>query len=259
MRVFLSNLVSGAVSAPQINSTASLAPFENAGFFYQPQFNKPLSEVSLDELAEARPRVHRAIARRVPGFIFIKTHHLLGNHRGTPTITPEVTAAAIYLVRNPLDIVVSYSAFRAIGIDTTIGLLNQPGRMLPKSKSTSYQLIGSWSENVESWTRNSPRGLLIVRYEDILDDPLAEFTRIVRFLRMDASDEAIARAQELSAFTILRDVEESFGFNERPSTTKNFFRSGRKDEWKDVLTPAQISKIVEPNIQLMRQFGYWKY
>jgi len=192
-----------------------------------------------------------------PGFVFVKTHYLLGNHRGTMTITPDATAAAIYLVRNPLDIAVSYSDFRARDIDATIKLMNLSGRILPRSKSTSYQLIGSWAENVESWTRTPHKQLLIVRYEDLLDDPLTGFIRMVRFLRMNVSDEAVERAQKLSAFSVLKEMEQTHGFVERPKETKNFFRSGRKDEWKQRLTSAQISKIVNPNYQLMRRFGYW--
>jgi hypothetical protein len=257
VRVFFNNLVNEAVDLKSINDARYLAPFENAGYFYQPHFSKPLSEVSDDELAKARPRVHRAIAAMAPGFVFIKTHYLLGNHRGTMTITPDATAAAIYLVRNPLDIAVSYSEFRGREIDATIKLMNLSGRMLPRSKSTSYQLIGSWAENVESWTRTPHERLLIVRYEDLLEDPLTGFKRIVNFLRMNASDEAVERAQKLSSFSVLKEAEELEGFVERPRETKSFFRSGRKDEWKERLTSKQVSEIVDPNYQLMRRFGYW--
>ncbi len=204
MRVFLNNLVNEAVEPKDINGISYLAPFENAGVFYQPQFSRPLSEVSIRELAQARPRVHRAIAALAQGFVFLKTHHLLGEHGGTLTITPDVTAAVVYLVRNPLDIAVSYSEFRGRDVDATIKLMNLSGRILPRSKSTSYQLIGSWAENVESWTRKPHKRLLIVRYEDLLENPLTEFKRIVRFLRMKVTDEAIERAQQLSAFPVLR-------------------------------------------------------
>src|SRR5690606_31582622 len=130
----------------------------------------PVEQASVPELAALRPRVHRAAANLVPGFLFLKTHAMLARHGGTPTITPEVTAWAIYLVRNPLDVVVSFSAYAGWSIEETIAMLNERGYMLPRVKGRSYVPVGSWSENVIGWSRPNPH-VHLLRYEDMLADP----------------------------------------------------------------------------------------
>ena len=53
--------------------------------------------------------MHENIARKARGVAYVKTHSMLVDSAGTPMITRAVTAGGIYIVRNPLDVVVSYS------------------------------------------------------------------------------------------------------------------------------------------------------
>src|SRR5689334_10026620 len=99
MRTFLTNLVLGA-TAPEINSLADIAPDENLGRFHQPLLDKPISKASLEELAAIRPLAQRRLAASVDGFQFLKTHTSLTTQFGHPAIAQDVTAGAIYIVRN---------------------------------------------------------------------------------------------------------------------------------------------------------------
>jgi hypothetical protein len=173
-------------------------------------------------------------------------------------VTPEATAGAVYLVRNPLDIAVSYSDFRQRTIDETIRLMNMKGRLLERPANGSYQLVGSWSENVDSWTRKAGERIHMVKYEDLIDDPKTHFTAITRFLRMDASEEQIEKALANSSLSVLRRLEKSKGFKERPRETLEFFRAGRKDQWQKRLTTGQVSAVVSSHLQTMLKFGYWQ-
>jgi hypothetical protein len=200
--------------------------------------------------------VHRAIAASTKDFLFLKTHSLLGNHLGTPTITRGVTAGAIYLVRNPLDVAVSYSAFMNKSLEQTIEIMNRPGAILPRPPRASYQLTGSWSENVQTWTRRPHDRLLVIRYEDLIDDARREFERIVKFLRMDVSRETIEAAEASSSFETLRNMELKIGFGERPTSAKAFFRVGGKNQWQERLNDDQLSKLIRANATMMTKFGY---
>ena len=56
-------------------------------------------------------------------------------------------------------------------------------------------------------------------------------------------------------FNNLKKLEEKNGFDEATKHSK-FFRSGTSNQWKDVLTNAQV-KLIEKNLKsLMKYFNY---
>ena len=57
----------------------------------------------------------------------------------------------------------------------------------PTSAQHAGEIWGSWSENVASWTTDQPPVIKVVRYEDLLDDPIGNFTAIAEHLRFGAS------------------------------------------------------------------------
>ena len=67
-----------------------------------------------------------------------------------------------------------------------------------------------------------------------------------RLRRKDEADEARR----------LREQEEKAGFKERPDEAERFFRDGRAGQWKEVLTSAQVARIVDANKEQMERFGY---
>ncbi len=255
MRSFLARAVLGEEGS--LNRLWSIAPDEHYGTFYQPLLQRPIAEAGVAELAAVRPRAQAQLARSVEGFQFLKTHAMYVRHAGTPTINAEVTAGAIYLVRNPLDVVVSYSAFRNRDYDTTIEVVNQAGHLLPRNPRHSYVPVGSWSENVTSWTRKPSEGLLVLRYEDLLADPVSHFGRAITFLRMRLAPGALDEAVAATSFERLKSEEEESGFVERPNVTEQFFRRGEADQWRTELSERQIAAIVRPNRVAMTAMGYW--
>jgi hypothetical protein len=61
----------------------------------------------------------------------------------------------------------------------------------------------------------------------------------------------------LSSFTRLKAQEQAKGFRERPpQADQDFFREGRAGQWKNVLTEAQIARLVHDHAEQMRRFGY---
>ena len=256
MRAFLTSLSSKGGAVP-LDDLQEIAPDDNHGSFFAPFMSKPLPAASLEDFARARPLAHRAMAEAAEGRLFLKTHSMVTRHLGTPTITPDVTAGAVYIIRNPLDVAVSYSAFRDRSIDATIELMAQRGRAPSRPSHGSYQLPGSWSENVESWTRKANPGLLVVRYEDMLDTPEQTFGKVASFLKMGASADEVGAAIASTRFSVLREAEAKTGFGERPPQAKAFFRSGRAGEWREQLSDEQVSRIVTTHGAQMRRFGYW--
>src|SRR5262249_40402331 len=156
------------------------------------------------------------------------------------TINFEVTAGAIYVVRNPLDVAIS-SAHHAGGpIDDAIDRMAATDVESTGTDKAVYEVLGSWSQHVWSWTRNPHRALRVVRYEDMLTDPLKEFEAMAQHLLLPSSPRRVQQAIESASFARLQAQEKANGFRERPpSADANFFREGRAGQWREVLTAEQ--------------------
>jgi hypothetical protein len=96
----------------------------------------------------------------------------------------------------------------------------------------------------------------VVRYEDMLADPIAEFTKVVAHLKIDADPARIAKAVGFSSFETLRTMERETGFDEKPAAAGAFFRAGRKDQWRSALTEGQVRRVVARHRAQMARFGY---
>ena len=59
---------------------------------------------------------------------------------------------------------------------------------------------------------------------------------------------------ETTGFQELKSQERKFGFTEAQSG--NFFRSGKKNQWKNVLNNEQINKLENKFRDFMNKFGY---
>ena len=256
LRAFLHNLLAPSDESYDINALDRFSLVDNNHHLFDPLIDKPLEDHSLEEIARLRPQVHEKIARHAEGVAYVKTHNMLVDSAGTPMITPAFTAGGIYIVRNPLDVVVSYSHHLDRSIDETIDIFNRDGQLIEGDNINVYSVQGSWRQNVTSWTLRPHPSLHVVRYEDLHLNAEKTFGDIARFLRIKATTSALKKAIAGASFEKLKAQEEHAGFVEKAKTSKTFFRSGTSGQWKEVLSDAQRQRIVEANSEVMQRFGY---
>jgi hypothetical protein len=218
---------------------------------------EPDNSVHRSEIAATRHAVHAQVADATHGLIFVKTHNALVMDRGHATVNFAATAGAVYIVRNPLDVAISYAHHGGWPIDAAIEHMSMTDAENDGSDTAVYEVHGSWTQHVWSWTRNAHRALHVMRYEDMLAEPAGTFAALARHLLIDFTPQQLEGAIERSSFARLRAQETERGFRERPpSADGNFFREGRAGQWKDVLTPAQVARVVSDHGEQMRRFGY---
>jgi hypothetical protein len=260
VRVLLHNLLRGMSEpnseAMDINRLDESAASEILGAPYARLLGKPVSEASEREIAELRPCVQARLAASRPQPFLVKTHLCLCNEWQTPTINLDATLAAVYIVRSPLDVAISYAHHSGISIDATIAGMAASGFRAPGTSNNVYIVLGSWSENVASWIGLDKRPVHMLRYEDLLTNPLRPLTTLARFLGLEPDDDQLKAAIAKSSFAEMCRQEAENGFKERPLTAKAFFREGRAGQWRDVLTPAQIAEIIRAHEPMMQRFGY---
>ncbi|MGE0735805.1 MAG: sulfotransferase domain-containing protein [Alphaproteobacteria bacterium] len=255
-RNFLHNLLRPGEDTQNINKMHQLTTYEIAGHWYDGLVGKPIEECSTEDIAKVRMQAQQRIANDTDGLVFVKTHNALVRDHGVSLINTAITAGAIYVVRNPLDVAISYSHHLNATIDVTIERMNQPGVHTNNHKNVVYEVVGSWTQNVHSWTRREHQALHIMRYEDMLADPEKTFGKLCEFLLLQPKRAELLGAIEKSSFNRLKEQEDKEGFHEKPKDAKRFFREGRAGVWKEHLSEEQVRNIVAANREQMKRFGY---
>ena len=218
---------------------------------------KPVIQTDMKEIVTARPKVQEAMVREAgPGVLPLKTHSFLGRVFDTPLINLGISVGAIYLVRNPLDVAVSLAPYLRLPLDLTIRTMAATLTAPPPTDRLTPEIWGSWSENVRSWTTEPPPVIKVLRYEDMLADPVAVGTAIAEHMRIGASPAEIGEAVAASSFERAAREERAGGFAELPVGTERFFRVGQAGQWRGALTPAQVDMVVEAHAEQMERFGY---
>ena len=259
-RVFLTNLrriVDGDVRDLELNRLDDqFSILDVSSHLYREALGRPPLSATPAEIAAIRPRVLRSIVERANGLVLLKTHNANAVVYGVRFIPPELSAGAIYVVRNPLDVAISSADFRRISIDKAIAEIGSSGFSADTTSNQVYSLFGSWSENVATWTAVDDPALLVVRYEDMAARPIETFGRIADHILLKRTPEQLAEAIEQSSFDRLRGLEEKSGFRERPEGVDHFFRVGKPGQWREILTAAQVDRVVNDHREQMTRFGY---
>lgn len=257
MRIFLLNLLRDKDEPLDINKMASLSPIDAGRVWYEPDARAPLDRLPEPELAKLVPLGHKRITALRPDPILVKTHNFFGSWHGVPLHTPAVSAGAIYVVRNPLDVAGSvYGHFGMSDLDRAIAYIANENMGARLSAERMPEFYRSWSGHVRSWTEKPSPKILVVRYEDLVSSPEKEFARVVRFLGIPAEQAKIARAIRFASFDQLKKQESERGFVEKPDGAASFFREGRSGGWQERLSPEQVARIIADHREQMARFDY---
>lgn len=222
------------------------------------------SEMRDDEIARLRPLVDeqlemanstsdsRSRPRKIHDALFVK-------EGGPPIVSPRATAAAIYLIRDPRDVAVSYAHHMGRPVEEVVKVMSDAGAHSNRAGTVTRQLpqiLGTWSSHVEGWLDHQLFPVLLVRYEDMIDDPVTQLARVTDLLNHNTTPDELAAAVAASSFDNLQAQEATTGFREAMSPDRPFFRQGMAGSWRKEL-PAELARIIErDHARVMERFGY---
>jgi len=257
MRAFLHNLLRDPNESYDINKITDFSAGDSSINLYQSQTSKPWQEWKPVDVMRMKRGAQLSLCAWRRDDTFVKTHNASIKFLGYPLIYPDLTAGAIYIVRNPLDVCISATHHYGCDIDRAIELLELSSTGSNTNEKMVLEVYRSWSQHVDSWTSQARPGLIVVRYEDMLKSPIKTFSELVGFMGLKAPRARIERAIERSSFKALRSQEEEKGFKEKSPAAQKFFREGRSGQWRDVLTQSQIDRVILQHKEQMQRFGYW--
>jgi hypothetical protein len=260
LRAFLANLRSKSDAPVNINSMGG-GPIASDRAVFDELMGLESSDLNAAEIAHYRAAASEYRARLSQDRLFVKIHDAFTTtDTGVPIVPRAATMGVIYVVRNPLDVAVSYAHHMGLPIEKTVKVMGQEHHVLTGSgRGLSQQLtqrLLTWSQHIRSWVDISELPVHVVRYEDMIYHPVESFTAIARFAQLSDDPEQIERAITFSSFDVLQGQEREHGFGEKPIQVESFFRQGKVGNWRDVLSDEQVAHIVRDHREMMRRFGY---
>jgi hypothetical protein len=228
---------------------------------------------SATALSRLAPDIHElaAVPDAPSALSFVKTHFPYSS--AMPLAAN--TAAAIYVVRDPADVMLSnfhYAQRSGTEIEPSAQSLAQYVDQYVAARGDPrwiHSKMGTWDEHVRSWLEGSASfPVLALRYEDLLADGLGGARKLCTFLGLSRTAHEIEQAVVGASFRRMREIEEadirtrSVGIFYKPylesaiGSGRRFMRSGTAGEAARVLTPEQRERVTTVFGPLMRELGY---
>ena len=259
-RIFLTNLLRDGDTPASINELEK-TPIASGRTIFDLHVGFDASDLCSDEIDRLRPELYCYLADDLEEPLFMKIHDAYTMVTDNlPLIPASATGGAIYFIRNPLDVAVSFAHHNGTDYDTAIAnMADKTFTLCGKQKRLHRQLrqkLLSWSNHVCSWNDNAPFPVCLIRYEDMKAQPLETFCRAVRFAGLSYNEERIKKALDFSTFEVVQQQEEAEGFLEKSAVSNRFFRKGESGSWREELSRDQVARIVRDHGDVMRRFGY---
>jgi hypothetical protein len=223
--------------------------------YYDGIVKRPNMEWSMTDQAMIKPAAMRRMLEDAGGNLMLKTHDCNVDLAGVAQIPHDITRAAIYIIRDPRDVALSFknhynTESNEIAVD----------RMLDDTFLTRFPNKGlfvpqfSWNIHIASWMRELPYPVYALRYEDLLARPFDIFSEIIKFLSLDYDAEIARKTIEACAFDNMKKQEKKKGFRE--TVGQDFFHKGQARRWEKELDPKLQDKIVNACRDEMYKAGY---
>ena len=198
---------------------------------------------------------------------FFKTHSSLSQMHGSNFTDLKNTLGAIYIVRDPRNVVTSFAHHYSMSIDQATDVMIDENRFMDKTTKNCRVFLGSWSFNYNSWKNLQKHNkFLLIKYEDLISkkkNVLLKIFKYLDFLGLKTNLDMIKlnKAIKTTQFEDMKKKEENEIFYEalidsNTGKRKNFFNLGPKNDWRKLLDKKNVDKIEKNFEKEMIDLGY---
>jgi len=173
----------------------------------------------------------------------------------------------IYILRDPRDIAVSFyhHNVKAGNLPDDYPMEDFIPRFIAAEFDNKW---GSWGDHVTSWLalRQNQPTFLLLRYEDMKQDPERELARVASYLercsfgKIDVTPAKLKRAVELSSPERMRALEKKqareWVLTRKTRHDKPFLRTATSGGWESSLSQTSVAKVEAAWGELMQGLGY---
>tara|TARA_X000000368_G_scaffold412326_1_gene398540 strand:+ start:647 stop:1504 length:858 start_codon:yes stop_codon:yes gene_type:complete len=202
---------------------------------------------------------------------FVKTHNTLVEYKGNKFTTKNETLAAIYIVRDPRNLITSFVNHYSLTYEQAINfMIDENSSLIEKTADgdhSSFTYINTWSNHYKSWKNNKEFKTLFIKYEDLENKKEETFLTIINFLNNvnnnseKIDDKKFKNSIKSTNFVNLKNKEKTEGFYESVVSKKtgkkiNFFNLGFNNRWEKILDRNTINKMNDIFKSDLEQLGY---
>jgi len=267
VRAFLSAYYFSENGQFDFSQISNIEQFPHEKFFKQ-------NVTSIDEASKQWMPIQREI-NKDKKIRFFKTHSFLGNYQKNEFTSPETTLGAIYIVRDPRNVLTSLKNHYSFDDDRALKMITDKSRSLMSNNGShaSLNFISSWAENYLSWFKDGRFRRLFIKYEDLITNKYETFRDIIVFINTlmnkveGVNKLKLQKAIETTNFNVFKKKEISETFDGSESSFKNwrkfhsenknlFFNLGPENNWKKILE-TKIARQIESSFEKeMKKLGY---
>jgi hypothetical protein len=255
LRAFLANYFIDSPQPVSINEMQKISFGDSSAPSYADLVGRDPMLLTPDQLAPLREKHLERVSGNAP-VNFVKTHNANIRVAGRLLIPPRLTRAAVYILRDPRDMVLSYADHFHLDPAAAAAAIAAPGNRIPANPRTVAQFLGSWSDHVRGWTRAKGFPVLVLRYEDMLANPAAAFGKVLRLIGAPVDASILDQATRFASFEVLAAQEAAEGFREKGSIQARFFRNGSAGHWRETLPPEVAVRLEADHGEQMHRHGY---
>ena len=198
---------------------------------------------------------------------FFKTHSSLCKIHDCNFTDLKNTLGAIYIVRDPRNVVTSFANHYSLNIDQATETILDDSRFMEKTFKNCKVFLGSWSSNYNSWKNlQKSKKYLLIKYEDLITKKKSVILKIFKFFetlgfKSEIDMIKLNKAIKTTDFDNMKTKEEKETFKEaliddKTGKRKIFFNLGPKNDWRKYLDDKNKEKIETNFYNEMKELEY---
>ena len=198
---------------------------------------------------------------------FLKTHSSLCKMYACNFTDFKNTLGAIYIVRDPRNVVSSFAHHYNLTIDEATETMLDNSRFMEKTVKNSKVFLGSWKFNYNSWKSiENKNNYMLIKYEDLIAKKKTVLLRIFKFLDLLGLKSKLDMVKlnkviKTTKFENMKNKEEQETFSEatidiKTGKRRTFFNLGPENDWRKYLGKKNKDKIEDVFHLEMKELGY---
>ena len=248
------------------NSLSNISQFPQKKYFKNFNYNPRIATDTVKFWISAQE-----IINKDKKFKFFKTHNILGAINNSKFTDKKNTIGCIYIVRDPRNVITSLQNHYEMSQEESLNFMLNENKFIYdhsiKNDYSNFQFISSWEKNYQSWINQKKFSVIMIKYEDLINDTLDTFKKVIEFIefitnsRKVYNDKKAENSIQSTSFENMKKIERKDGFIEsilskNESRKIPFFHLGPKNNWRKIFDQNYQKKLNFTFKQNLKELNY---